>query len=239
VALNKEQSFMTQSNNTPASQAPEEDTKKKTDTPGAEPVKRKSKFREYAEAIVIAIIIALFIRTFIVHPFKIPSGSMLPTLEIGDQIMVNKFIYGIKIPYFRNTIIPGSSPQRGDIIVFVYPDDRSKDFIKRVIATGGEQIEIRNKKILIDGKPFEDTYGIHTDEVILPGSLRPRDNMDPLVVPDNSLFVLGDNRDDSLDSRFWGVVEERDVVGKAFIIYWSWDGNILRPRWERIFSLLK
>jgi len=210
-----------------------------TDTPPSETKKKKSTLREYAEAIAIAIIIALFIRTFIVHPFKIPSGSMLPTLEIGDQIMVNKFIYGAKLPFLRNTIIPGSIPQRGDIIVFIYPQDKSKDFIKRVIALGGERVEIKDKKIFINGKPYQDGYGVYNDEVIIPGSLRPRDNMKPLVVPPDSLFVMGDNRDDSYDSRFWGVVEQKDIIGKAFIIYWSWDRNDFRPRWNRLFNLLK
>jgi len=200
--------------------------------------KKKSTLREYAEAIAIAFIIALLIRTFIVHPFKIPSGSMLPTLEIGDQIMVNKFIYGAKLPFLRNTIIPGSIPQRGDIIVFIYPQDKSKDFIKRVIALGGEQVEIKDKKIFIDGKHYQDPYGVYNDKITIPG-LRPRDNMKPLVVPPDSLFVMGDNRDDSYDSRFWGVVEQKDIIGKAFIIYWSWNGNDFRPRWNRIFNLLR
>lgn len=208
-------------------------------TTEAETKKKKSTFREYAEALAIAFIIALFIRTFIVHPFKIPSESMLPTLEVGDQIMVNKFIYGAKIPFFRNTIIPGSTPQRGDIVVFIYPLDKSKDFIKRVIALGGEEVEIKDKKIFINGELYEDTHGIYTDNVIIPGSSRPRDNMKPLVVPPNALFVMGDNRDDSLDSRFWGVVEQKDIIGKAFIIYWSWDGKTFRPRWDRVFNLLK
>ncbi len=183
--------------------------------------KPKSKLQEYAEAIVIAILIALFIRTFVIQAFKIPSGSMKPTFEIGDHILVNKFIYGIKIPFIRKTMIPISEPKRGDIVVFIYPEDRSKDFIKRVIAVGGDTIEIRNKKIYLNGLPYNDPYGVYTDDFIIPGSIQPRDNFGPLTVRPDSIFVMGDNRDQSYDSRFWGTVDLKDVMGKAFIIYWS------------------
>ncbi|MCX7635724.1 MAG: signal peptidase I, partial [Syntrophales bacterium] len=132
--------------------------------------KTKSKVQEYAEAIIIAILIALFIRTFIVQAFKIPSGSMKPTLLIGDHILVNKMSYGIKIPFIRKTIIPVGEPQRGDIVVFIYPEDRSKDFIKRVIAVGGDTIEIRNKKIFLNGQPYADKYGVYVEDMIIPGA---------------------------------------------------------------------
>jgi signal peptidase I len=193
----------------------------------------KSKLREYAEAIIIAILIALFIRTFIVQAFKIPSGSMKPTFEIGDHILVSKFIYGIKIPFLRNTLIPVGDPQRGDIVVFIYPEDRSKDFIKRVIGVSGDTIEIRNKKIYLNGLPMNDTYGIYTDDFIIPGSIQPRDNFGPVTVRPGSIFVMGDNRDQSYDSRFWGFVNLKDVMGKAFIIYWSWDSENNSVRWSR------
>jgi signal peptidase I len=183
--------------------------------------KPKSKLQEYAEAIVIAILIALFIRTFVIQAFKIPSGSMKPTFEIGDHILVNKFIYGIKIPFIRKTLIPITEPKRSDIVVFIYPEDRSKDFIKRVIAVGGDTIEIRNKKIYLNGLPYNDPYGVYTDDFIIPGSIQPRDNFGPITVRPESIFVMGDNRDQSYDSRFWGTVELKDVMGKAFIIYWS------------------
>ncbi|HET6461823.1 MAG TPA: signal peptidase I [Syntrophales bacterium] len=183
--------------------------------------KPKSKLQEYAEAIVIAILIALFIRTFVIQAFKIPSGSMKPTFEIGDHILVNKFIYGIKIPFIRKTLIPISEPKRSDIVVFIYPEDRSKDFIKRVIAVGGDTIEIRNKKIYLNGLPYNDPYGVYTDDFIIPGSIQPRDNFGPITVRPESIFVMGDNRDQSYDSRFWGTVDLKDVMGKAFIIYWS------------------
>jgi signal peptidase I len=199
---------------------------------------RTSKIREYAEAIIIAILIAAFIRTFVVQAFKIPSGSMKPTLEIGDHILVNKFSYGVKLPYLRNTLIPVGQPQRGDIAVFIYPEDKTKDFIKRVIAVGGDTVEIRNKKILLNGAPMEDPFGVHVEDVVYPKSLQRRDNLGPIKVPEGTLFVMGDNRDQSYDSRFWGFVKLEDVIGKAFIIYFSWDGDDNSVRWKRIGKLL-
>jgi signal peptidase I len=198
----------------------------------------KSKLREYVEAILIAVVIAFFIRTFIIQAFKIPSGSMKPTLQIGDHILVTKFIYGIKIPIIRKTLFPISDPKRGDIVVFIYPEDRSKDFVKRVIGTGGDTIEIRNKKIYVNGLPYNDSYGVYTDEMIIPGAAQPRDNFGPVTVPPESLFVMGDNRDQSYDSRFWGFVDLRDVLGKALIIYWSWNSDEHTVRWGRLGHLL-
>lgn len=198
----------------------------------------KSKLREYIEAIVIAVLIAFFIRTFIVQAFKIPSGSMKPTLQIGDHILVSKFIYGVKIPFIRETLIPISDPKRGDIVVFIYPVDRSKDFVKRVIGTGGDTVEIRNKKIYVNSLPYNDTYGVYTDDMIIPTAAQPRDNFGPLAVPPGTIFVMGDNRDQSYDSRFWGVVDLKDVLGKAFIIYWSWNRDDISVRWNRLGRLL-
>jgi len=201
--------------------------------------KRKSKIQEYIEAIVIALIIAFFIRTFVVQAYKIPSGSMKPTLLVGDHILVNKFIYGIKVPYFRNTLIPIKEPKKGDIVVFIYPEDRSKDFIKRVIATSGDTVEIRNKKIYLNGRLYKDNRGVYTDQFVIPGSIQPRDNFGPVTVPKGSLFVMGDNRDQSYDSRFWGFVDLKDVLGKAFIIYWSWDREDHDVRWNRFGHILQ
>jgi signal peptidase I len=193
-----------------------------------------AKIREYGEAILIALVLALFIRTFVVQAFKIPSGSMEATLQIGDHILVNKFIYGVKIPFTHKTIVPGKEPKRGDIIVFEFPKDPKKDFIKRVIGEPGDVIEIRNKKILINNKPIEENYGFYLDPSVFPESVRPRDNFGPFTVPPQNYFVMGDNRDHSFDSRFWGTVDFSSVKGKAFIIYWSWDKENFGVRWKRI-----
>ena len=203
------------------------------------PKKIKSKFREFVEAVLMAVLIAGFIISFIVQAFKIPSGSMIPTLLIGDHLFVNKFIYGVKIPLIRKTIIPVTDPKRGDVVVFIYPADRSKDFIKRVIGIGGDKIEMKNKKLFINDQPYEDPFGVYDDATVYPAEVQPRDNFGPLTVPNNSLFVMGDNRDHSLDSRFWGFVDLKDVQGKAFILYWSWDSEEKRVRWDRLAKLIK
>jgi len=200
---------------------------------------KKNVIREYAEAIIIAILIALFIRTFVVQAFKIPSGSMKPTLLVGDHLLVNKFVYGVKIPFLRKTLIPVDNPERGDIVVFIYPVDRSKDFIKRVVGVAGDTLAIKNKRIYINGSPSNDGHGVHTDSLIFPGSLQPRDNFGPVTVPPGHIFVMGDNRDESYDSRFWGFVDLRDVLGKAFIIYWSWDRENSDVRWKRMGRILR
>jgi signal peptidase I len=200
--------------------------------------KPKSKLQEYIEAIILAIAIAFFIRTFVIQAYKIPSGSMKPTLQIGDHILVSKFNYGVKLPLIRSTLIPIGTPRRGDIVVFIYPEDRSKDFIKRLIGVPGDTIEIKDKKIFLNGLPYDDTHGVHTDNLIIPGVVQPRDNFGPATVPEGSLFVMGDNRDESYDSRFWGFVKQTDVLGKALIIYWSWNGEDHSVRWNRIGSIL-
>lgn len=185
--------------------------------------KTKSVVREYAEAIAIAILLALFIRTFVVQAFKIPSGSMLPTLLIGDHLLVNKFIYGIRVPFSGKVLVPLKDPKSGDIIVFKFPKDRSIDYIKRVVGVPGDKIEVKNKKVYRNDKLAEDPFAHFTSTTILPGSVSPKDNFGPITVPEGKYFVMGDNRDNSSDSRFWGFVETNDVLGKAMIIYWSWD----------------
>ncbi|HEY6366610.1 MAG TPA: signal peptidase I [Candidatus Binatia bacterium] len=204
-----------------------------------ERVKSKSTFREYAEAIGMALLLALFIRTFIVQAFKIPSGSMIPTLQIGDHILVNKLAYGIRVPLYGHYLVDFGKVERGDVIVFIFPEDRSKDFIKRVVGVAGDTVEIRGKKIFINGKQVEDPYA-HFEgddpQNVLPAS---RDDFGPARVPENQLFVMGDNRDRSYDSRFWGFVNLDDVRGKAFLIYWSWDGGDRWVRWERLGSLIR
>ncbi len=202
-------------------------------------VKIKGKLRENVEAIVIAIILALFIRTFIIQAFKIPSGSMKPTLQIGDHILVNKFIYGVKLPYLGIKIIPVKEPAHGDVIVFRYPEDPDKDFIKRVIGVPGDTVEIKNKKVFVNDIPISHDLGVHSDTRILEGLINHRDNFGPVTVPAGSYFVMGDNRDNSYDSRFWGFVGEKAIKGKAFVIYWSWDSDNFGVRWGRIGSMLK
>jgi len=204
-----------------------------------ERVKSKSTFREYAEAIGMALLLALFIRTFIVQAFKIPSGSMIPTLQIGDHILVNKLAYGIRVPLYGHYLVDFGKVQRGDVIVFIFPEDRSKDFIKRVVAVAGDTVEIRGKKITINGKQVDDPHA-HFEgddpQNVLPAS---RDDFGPTRVPENQLFVMGDNRDRSYDSRFWGFVNLDDVRGKAFLIYWSWDGGDRWVRWERLGNVIR
>ncbi len=200
--------------------------------------KPKSKLQEYIEAIILAILIAFFIRTFVIQAYKIPSGSMKPTLLIGDHILVSKFNYGVKLPFIRSTLIPIGTPKRGDIVVFIYPEDRSKDFIKRLIGLPGDTIEIRDKKILLNGRPWSDSNGVYVDNLIIPGSVQPRDNFGPVTVPEGSIFVMGDNRDESYDSRFWGFVNQQDILGKALIIYWSWNHEEHGIRFGRIGTIL-
>jgi signal peptidase I len=211
----------------------------KEEKPLEEPVKpKKGIFREYLEAILVAVVLALFIRTFVVQAFKIPSGSMQPTLLVGDHILVNKFIYGVKIPFVDKTAIPITSPKRGDVVVFKFPEDPKKDFIKRVIGVEGDIIEIRNKKVFLNNQPMDDQYGTYMDPHIIPGTARPRDNFGPVTVPSNALFVMGDNRDHSYDSRFWKFVDLSKVKGKAFIIYWSWNRDNPGVRWDRLGHLI-
>jgi signal peptidase I len=177
---------------------------------------RKKFIKEYVEPIVIAILIALFIRAFIVQAFKIPSSSMEPTLLVGDHILVNKFLYGIRIPYTDIKFFRYKKPKRGDIIVFIFPKDRSKDFIKRVIGVPGEKVEVINNQIYIDDKLIDDPWGHF---ILARPSL---ENFGPVKIPEDSLFVMGDNRDNSQDSRFWGFVNiNNDLIGSAFVIYYS------------------
>lgn len=175
---------------------------------------QKSVLREYAEAFAIAIVIALVFRTFIAEPFKIPSGSMIPTLLVGDHLLVNKFIYRF------------ADPKRGEVIVFKYPDNPSRNFIKRIIALGGDTIEVRDKVVYVNEKPQTEPYTQFEQPDGAPHDLR-RDNFGPVTVPQNMYFMMGDNRDNSLDSRFWQnkFVSRKAVVGKALFIYWSWKAD--------------
>ena len=197
--------------------------------------------REYAESIVVAILIALFIRAFVVQAFKIPSGSMEPTLLIGDHLLVNKFIYGIKIPFIDHKVMVYKEPKRGDIVVFIFPKDKKKDFIKRVVGGPGDTVEIRQKKIYINGEHWDETFGVYRDAEVV--GMVPRDNFGPVVVPPEHVFVMGDNRDRSYDSRFWGFVPFDQIKGKALILYWSWNklsGNVAeKVRFKSIGQLIR
>ncbi|MBA4372501.1 MAG: signal peptidase I [Thermodesulfovibrio sp.] len=206
--------------------------------------KNPSGIRETIEAVLIAFLIALVIRTFVIQAFKIPSGSMLSTLQIGDHILVNKIFMGtpIDIPFTNINLfrMPGfKKPQHGDIVVFKYPEDPKRDFIKRVVAVGGDTVEVRDKIVYVNGKELVEPYIQHVDPEIRPRGIDPRDNFGPAAVPKGSVFVMGDNRDQSYDSRFWGFVDMSQIKGNAVVIYWSWDGTKSWPRFGRIGSLVK
>ncbi len=202
-------------------------------------VKKKHIVREYAESIIIAVILALVIRTFVVQAFKIPSASMEDTLLIGDHLLVNKFIYGIKIPFTDRRILKIRDPKRGDVIVFEYPEDPSKDFIKRVIGTPGDVVQVINKRVYVNGRIYINPHEVHKESDTIPEAQNPRDNTEPIKVPANSYFVMGDNRDRSYDSRFWGFVTNDKIRGLAFIKYWSWDHEHHNARWGRIGGLIE
>ncbi len=205
---------------------------------------KKPWYREYGEALLFALVLALVIRTFLVQAFKIPSGSMENTLLIGDHLLVNKFIYGVEIPFTDERILTIRHPRQSDIIVFEYPEDRDKsfferrDFIKRIIGVPGDVVEVRDKQVLVNGEVYKLDQEVHKEPDIIPPQLSARDFMAPVKVPEGKYFVMGDNRDRSYDSRFWGFVDESEIKGLAFIKYWSWDGENHRPRWNRIGRLI-
>lgn len=201
-------------------------------------IKRKSLVREYAESIIIALLLALAIRTYLVQAFKIPSGSMEDTLVVGDHLLVNKFIYGTKIPFSDSQVVKVRDPRRGDVIVFEYPEDPSKDFIKRIIGTPGDVVEGKDKKVYVNGKLYQNPHEVHKEKEIVPKEMNPRDTFGPVTVPANSYFVMGDNRDRSYDSRFWGFVTRDKIKGLAFIKYWSWDREKFRPRLGSVGTLI-
>jgi signal peptidase I len=167
---------------------------------------QKSALREYAEALIVAVLLALVIRTFVVQAFKIPSGSMIPTLDVGDHILVSKFIYDF------------TTPKRGDVIVFKYPQDESRDFIKRVVGLPGDTLEIRGRQLLINEKPLSEPYARFVDG---PKGPMEQEHFGPIVIPPHKLFMMGDNRDRSMDSRVWGLLDEGKVEGEAFVVYFS------------------
>lgn len=206
---------------------------------------KKKLLWEYVKAVLTALVLALIIRAFVIQAFTIPSGSMIPTLLVGDYILVNKFLLGspVDIPFTNINLfrMPGlRRPHKGDVIVFKFPVDPSKDFIKRVVAVEGDKIEARDKVIYVNGLPANEPFMRHTDNLVLPN----RDNFGPIEIPKDKFFCMGDNRDNSRDSREWGFVDIKDVRGKALIIYFSKDTSrpLLRldkVRFERIGRLIQ
>jgi signal peptidase I len=179
-------------------------------------------FSGAAAGCILIILMPLFVRTYIIQAYKISADSMRLTLLIGDHILVDKL--------FQNS----DSVKRGDIIVFIFPPDPRKDFVKRVIGLPNDLIEIRDKALYVNENLIQEDYVIHIDTNIFPAKIRPRDNLGPIRVPPDSLFVLGDNRDASFDSRYWGFVDLSKVKGKVTKIYWSWDSKNFQVRWDRI-----
>jgi len=174
--------------------------------------------REWIESIIIAVVLALFIRTFFIQAFRIPSGSMRDTLVEGDKIMVNKLLFGPRIPFTDFRLPALREPRRGDIIVFIYPQNEKKDFIKRVIATGGETVEIDNGNIIINGRTINSPPEV-IKRYYQNGGFYCQEGR-PVKVPTDSFFVLGDNTESSKDSRYWGFVPRENVIGRAMFIWW-------------------
>jgi signal peptidase I len=222
---------------------------------------KKNFYKEWIEPFLIAAVVALFIRQFAVEAFKIPSGSMIPTLLIGDHLLVNKFLYGPRIPFMDARFFSGSQPKRGDIIVFKFPENEDKNFIKRVVGVPGDKIEIRNGILRVNDEPvaLKELKAGDVSEEPAPLYGRPKlyeerlgsvqhqiqylmdqqgKQYGPVTVPPESVFVMGDNRDNSQDSRVWKFVKFDKILGKALILYWSWDGNGRWLRWERIGQLI-
>jgi signal peptidase I len=227
---------------------------------------KKSVVREYFESIVIAVIVALFVRTWVVQAFKIPTGSMENNLLIGDHLLVNKFIFGPTPLALGRAVLPVRLIRRGDIVVFKYPDEPDRDFIKRVIGLPGETIELRNKKVFVNGRPFDESY-VHfltppSNDYQEVTSYDVRERFGPVTVPAAQYFVMGDNRDNSQDSRYWGFLPRGHVKGKALMIYWSYEsgredyideglgasikrlGSVVihfftKTRWERLFRQIR
>ena len=212
----------------------------------AAPTFQKSTAREYFESIVVAVILALFIRTFVVQAFKIPTGSMEPNLLVGDHLLVNKFVFAPTATALERALLPVRPVERGDVLVFKFPEDPERDFIKRIIGLPGETIEVKGTQVLVNGsaiaQPFAHFLLTHDPNApLIPGD--PREHFGPYTVPANHYFAMGDNRDNSQDSRYWGALPAHYVKGRALMIYWSFDddpgsGGAARllggTRWSRL-----
>ena len=229
---------------------------------------KKSMLREYFESIVIAVILALFIRTLVVQAFKIPTGSMEENLLIGDHLLVNKFVFGPTVSSLERTLLPLATVKRDDVVVFKYPEEPDRDFIKRVIGLPGETVEVREKKVYINGKPLDEPF-VHflqpaatSSELHEITSFDVRERYGPVTVPPNQYFVMGDNRDNSQDSRYWGFLPSDYIKGRALVIYWSYEADrddyqeggagstlkglgsvfvhfFTRTRWDRMFHQIR
>jgi signal peptidase I len=203
----------------------------------------RSAFRENVESLAWAVVMMMILRIFLLQAFRIPSESMLDTLQVGDFLFVTKLDYGAKLP-FTHIRLPGlRQPRRGDIIVFQWPPDPSQDFIKRCIATGGETVEIRHRQVFVNGRALDEPYVRRTPGPEEPAEASPRDNLAPFTVPPGHLFMMGDNRENSADSRYWGFVPMDLVKGRAVFIYFStaaqnWWTMPFHIRWQRLFHVI-
>ena len=225
---------------------------------------KKSVAREYLESLVVAFILATFIRTFIVQAFKIPTGSMEKNLLIGDHLLVNKVVYSPSLVPAEEDVLAKKGIRRGHVVVFKYPEEPTRDFIKRVIGLPGDKVEIREKVVYIDDKPLDEPYVFFLEPPLRPGDpefglhIEGRgDTWGPEVVPPGKLFVLGDNRDNSKDSRYWGFLPIDQVKGRALMVYWSYEASrdeyrrtgmewvrdtlkaFGKTRWRRFFHLIR
>jgi signal peptidase I len=213
--------------------------------PGAKAAPRtRSTFRENAESLAWAVVLMLIVRTLLLQAFRIPSESMRETLLVGDFLFVSKVDYGPKVPFTRLRLPGLRAPRRGDIIVFQFPRDPSQDYIKRCIAVPGETVEIRDRRVFVNGRPIDEPYARHSDLPQEPAGLSPRDNLAPVTVPPGHLFMMGDNRENSLDSRFWGFLPMELVKGRAVFIYFStgarsWWDLFFHVRWNRLLRVLR
>jgi len=211
---------------------------KKDKAKSKEPQKAKAQnvIWEYTKSLAIALVIALCIKTSIVEAYKIPSKSMEDTLLVGDFLLANKFLYGSRLPIpLVNIRLPAlRDPEPGDVVIFKFPGDSTTPYIKRCIAVGGQTVEVRDKSIYIDGELYENPDGVKFEDPrrVAPRRQSPRDNYGPVTVPDGHYFMMGDNRDSSYDSRFWGYVPQDLVLGKAMVIHWSWGTDPQAPKWE-------
>ena len=201
-----------------------------------------NKFLRYFRLVILAVLLALIIKSVLVEAYNIPSESMENTLLVGDFLLADKFTFGPEIPFTDIRMPALRDPQVGDVIVFRFPDNPTKNFIKRVVAKGGDEVHLLDKILYVNGNPInESRFAIHSDSIIIPtGTSQPRDNFGPITIPVGHYFVLGDNRDNSSDSRYWGTVPRDMIYGKALLVHWSWkpDSDAPQVTWWNPISIL-